>query len=146
MCQNKRCKKDFSKEQSAQPCPFRKIKFSRRQRIRDDYPESRIRIFSIPDLGSEFFSSRILIFYPSRIQGSKRHRIPDPDPQHFQELNFRKIFTHFQVAHFKIRRRNFGPVGMRGPLPVQPGGQLQRPSTGSQAPRLQRHCSPQPCP
>jgi hypothetical protein len=22
--------------------------------------------------------SRILIFYPSRIQGSKRHRIPDP--------------------------------------------------------------------
>ncbi len=29
---------------------------------------------------------RILIFYPSRIQGSKRHRIrnPDPDPQHWQ--------------------------------------------------------------
>ncbi len=27
---------------------------------------------------------RILLFYPSRIpdQGSKRHRIPDPDPQH----------------------------------------------------------------
>jgi hypothetical protein len=25
---------------------------------------------------------RILTFYPSRIQGSKRHRIPDPDPQH----------------------------------------------------------------
>jgi hypothetical protein len=24
----------------------------------------------------------ILIFYPSRIHGSKRHRIPDPDPQH----------------------------------------------------------------
>ncbi len=24
---------------------------------------------------------RILIFYPSRIQGSKRHLIPDPDPQ-----------------------------------------------------------------
>jgi hypothetical protein len=26
---------------------------------------------------------RILIFYPFRIQGSKRHRIPDPDPQHW---------------------------------------------------------------
>ncbi len=25
---------------------------------------------------------RILIFYPIRIQGPKRHRIPDPDPQH----------------------------------------------------------------
>jgi hypothetical protein len=53
----------------------------------------------IPDPGSDFFPSRIqdpiffhpgsrihdkesepriLIFYPSRIQGSKRHRIPDP--------------------------------------------------------------------
>ncbi len=46
-------------------------------RIRDVYPGLRIRIFSIPDQGSEFFPSRILIFYPSRIpdQGSKRHRI-----------------------------------------------------------------------
>jgi hypothetical protein len=26
--------------------------------------------------------TRILIFYPSRIQGSKRHRIPDPEPQY----------------------------------------------------------------
>jgi hypothetical protein len=25
---------------------------------------------------------RMLTFYPSRIQGSKRHLIPDPDPQH----------------------------------------------------------------
>jgi hypothetical protein len=84
-------------------------------RIRDVYPGSRIRIFSIPDTGSDFFPSqipdphqifryfnpknwflrsrkydpgcssriRILFFYPSkiRIQGSKRHRIPDPDPQ-----------------------------------------------------------------
>jgi hypothetical protein len=61
---------------------------------------SRIRIFSIPDFESAsnylsiltqtwFLSSwkydpscsyriRILILYPSRIQGSKRHRIPDP--------------------------------------------------------------------
>jgi hypothetical protein len=27
--------------------------------------------------------SRILIFYSSRIEGSKRHRIPDPGPQHW---------------------------------------------------------------
>jgi hypothetical protein len=67
-------------------------------------------LFSIPYPGSEpFFSSRfrikefkyhkpkklflssrvvypgsgILIFYPSRIQVSKRHRIPDPDSQHW---------------------------------------------------------------
>ncbi len=32
------------------------------------------------------FRIRILIFYPSRIriQESKRHRTPDPDPQHWQ--------------------------------------------------------------
>ncbi len=28
----------------------------------------------------------ILIFYPYRIQGSKRHRIPDPDPQHWLQV------------------------------------------------------------
>ncbi len=28
------------------------------------------------------FRIRILIFYPPRILGSKRHLIPDPDPQH----------------------------------------------------------------
>ncbi len=70
-------------------------------RIRDVYPGSRVKkipdphqriknlsIFdpkkalenmNIPDLEPRF---QILIFYPSRIQGSKRHRIPDPDPQH----------------------------------------------------------------
>jgi hypothetical protein len=26
---------------------------------------------------------RMLTFYPSRIPGSRRHRIPDPDPQHW---------------------------------------------------------------
>jgi hypothetical protein len=78
------------------------------------YPGSRIRIFSIPDPNPNSFhlgfririkefnyfnpknwfrnsrkydlgcSSRILIFYPSRIPnpGLRRHRIPDPDPQH----------------------------------------------------------------
>ncbi len=36
---------------------------------------------------------RMLTFYPSRIQGSKRHRIPDPDPQHC--LNFlQKLKIH----------------------------------------------------
>ncbi len=75
-----------------------------------DFLPSRIRTVSIPDTGSaskylsiltpkkpkKWFlstrkydpgcSSRIpdpdADFYPSRIQGSKRHRIPDPDPQH----------------------------------------------------------------
>ncbi len=78
------------------------------QQTRIFFP-SRILIFSIPDPGSasknvsiwtqkivpklsEIWSGlfnpgsgsriQILIFYLSRIQGSKRHRIPDPDPQH----------------------------------------------------------------
>jgi hypothetical protein len=63
-------------------------------RIRDVYSGSRIRIFSIPDPGSEFFHDpgcssriRILTFYPSRIpiQGSKRHRIPDPEHCNYAE-------------------------------------------------------------
>ncbi len=91
-------------------------------RIRDVYPGSRIRLFSIPD---PYYPSRIHIkefkylnpkiwylssrkydpgcssripdpdpdFCPSRIQGSKRHRIPDPQhcyalfsSFHFQEM------------------------------------------------------------
>jgi hypothetical protein len=91
-------------------------------RIRDVYPGSRIRLFSIPDPGSELSipdpgstSKNLSIFNPkkwflssrkydpgcssripdpdadflsipdprSRIQRSKRHRIPDPDPQHW---------------------------------------------------------------
>ncbi len=37
---------------------------------------------------------RMLTFYPSRIQGSKRHRIPDPDPQHwFEDLRFLHLWT-----------------------------------------------------
>jgi hypothetical protein len=74
-------------------------------RIRDVYPGSRIRLFSIPDpnffhtgsasknlsiLTQKWFLSsrkydpgcssriRMLTFYPSLIPGSKRHRIPDP--------------------------------------------------------------------
>jgi hypothetical protein len=43
--------------------------------------------------------SRILIFYTSRIQGSKRHRIPDPDPQLWL---FKVIhtFSCFSSHHF----------------------------------------------
>ncbi len=51
--------------------------------VADPWCLSRIRLFSIPDPnclhpGS---ASKMLTFSPSRIQGSKRHRIPDPDPQ-----------------------------------------------------------------
>ncbi len=89
-------------------------------RIRDVYPDpnffnpgSRIRFFSIPDPGSasknlsiltqkKWFltsrkydpgcSSRIRNFYPSRVQGSKRHRIPDP--QHW----YPKVKAHTSVT------------------------------------------------
>jgi hypothetical protein len=69
------------------------------------HPGSRIRIFSIPDPHKElkYFNQNIVsklseilsgLFIPdtdpdfftllgSRIQGSKRHLIPDPDPQHY---------------------------------------------------------------
>jgi hypothetical protein len=78
------------------------------------HPGSRIRICSIPDPGFAskelqyfnpkkwFLSSRkynpgcssrirILTLYPSRIQGSKRHRIPDPDPQHCHSARTTKM-------------------------------------------------------
>ncbi len=63
------------------------------------HPRSRIRIkefkyFNPKKPKAWFLSSRkydpgcssrirMLTFYPSRIQGSKRHWIPDPDPQHW---------------------------------------------------------------
>ncbi len=51
-----------------------------------EFSPSRIRIFSILEPGSEFFSSRFpdlhQRIYLSRIQGSKRHGIPNPEPQH----------------------------------------------------------------
>ncbi len=64
--------------------------WSKRFRIPDPDPHQRIQVFLTKKL---FLSSRkydpgfssrirILIFYPSRIQGSKSHRVPDPDPQH----------------------------------------------------------------
>ncbi len=42
---------------------------------------------------------QILIFYPSRILGSKRHRIPDPDPQHCFFAHVAELF----VCHFFTR-------------------------------------------
>jgi hypothetical protein len=42
--------------------------------IRDDHPGSRIRILAFTHPGS-------------RTQGLKRHRIPDPDPQHSLKVN-----------------------------------------------------------
>ncbi len=63
------------------------------------YPGSRILIkeFKYVNPKKWFLSSRkydpgcssrirILTFCPSRIQGFKKHRIPDPDPQHWLEL------------------------------------------------------------
>ncbi len=60
-------------------------------------PHQRIKYFS-PKNGFQTFGNmirvvypgsgyRIRIFYPSRIQGSKRHRIPDPDTQQWFKLN-----------------------------------------------------------
>ncbi len=39
-----------------------------------------------------FFADPDPDFYPSRIQGSKRHRIPDPDPQHW--LRWQLSYLH----------------------------------------------------
>jgi hypothetical protein len=81
-------------------------------RIRDVYPRSRIRLFSIPDprsaskefqyfkqkkwfLSSKKYDPGCSLFIPDpgyRIQGSKRHRIPDladPDPQHWRKVSYK---------------------------------------------------------
>ncbi len=43
----------------------------------------------------------ILTFYPSRIQGSIRHRIPDPDPQTLVSVHIAHVFSIFSsvLAH-----------------------------------------------
>ncbi len=104
-------------------------------RIRDVYPGSRI--FSIPDPGSAsknlsiltqklFLSSQkydpgcssriwILTLYPSRIPGSKRHRIPDPDPQHCLSLIL-SFLCHYvsSLTHslFPFHSRSFCPCSL----------------------------------
>jgi hypothetical protein len=43
---------------------------------------------------------RILVIYPSRIPGSKRHRISDSDPQHwFQVAQPNGHFEHVEGRH-----------------------------------------------
>ncbi len=51
------------------------------------------------------FRIRILTFYPSRIQGSKRHRIPDPDPQHW---NVPDIVLDMWIRIRLIQHSGFG--------------------------------------
>jgi hypothetical protein len=49
---------------------------------------------------------RMLTFYPSRIQGSKRHPIPDPDPQHclqpWIKLDLNKTFQKLREANDEL--------------------------------------------
>ncbi len=58
-------------------------------RIPAPHPDQGILIILIQKLVSKLSKIRskmfirILIFYPSRIPGSKRHRIPDPDSQSY---------------------------------------------------------------
>jgi hypothetical protein len=61
---------------------------------------------------------RILIFTHPRIQGSKRHRIPDPDPEMHQVIML-------------LFRRDLQAARARGEVP----GQLQAQRGLSQAPR-----------
>ncbi len=78
---------------------------------------SRIRIFSIPDPHQRIYvfypknrkiSSGLFIldpdFLPVRIQGSKRHRIPDPDPQHWIKSYLRSdfLFQWFSIVLGKV--------------------------------------------
>jgi hypothetical protein len=56
-----------------------------------------IRIVHYPGTGSRYF-------YPSRIQGSKRPRIPDPDPEHWKKLwrLWSVLWTWSDLARIKI--------------------------------------------
>ncbi len=47
-----------------------------------------------------FIPNLDLDFYPSRIQGSKRHRITDPDPEHWIYPTY--IFLRDNFADSKI--------------------------------------------
>jgi hypothetical protein len=56
----------------------------------------------IPDPDADFLPSRIRMLnfsHPgSRIQGSKRHPIPDPDPQHCRNENSIYVFLFWELA------------------------------------------------
>jgi hypothetical protein len=51
---------------------------------------------------------RILTFYPSRIQGSKRHRIPDLDPKHWNFL--KDLIWKEKTCKFSHKRRHNSPM------------------------------------
>ncbi len=68
---------------------------------------------------------QILIFYPSRIQGSKRHWIPDPNPQHWSQHSPTRLESEGrQTKHCWFKHQNrpglLEPrwVGMFKGLPV----------------------------
>jgi hypothetical protein len=59
---------------------------------------------------------RILILYSSRIPGSKRHRIPDPDPQHWYKVQTYIFYNILHLAHypFAVFWHGVSCVGGRG--------------------------------
>jgi hypothetical protein len=63
--------------------------------------------FSILEGSLNTGSGSLLFTHPgSRIQRSKRHRIPDPDPQHCPELYVDRVhvfFTHTAVEIFRTQ-------------------------------------------
>ncbi len=59
---------------------------------------------------------RILIFKPSRIQGPKRHRIPDPDPQHWMQV---KNSSNSRTGDFQTPK---GASNPQGPFSFYPKG------------------------
>ncbi len=120
------------------------------------HPGSRIRTVSNPDPGSAsknlsilyiltkkkkwFLSSRKydpgcssrirrLTFYPSRIQGSKRQRIPDPDPQH---CRFPVCFACLALFVSTVRPGVANPEWIR----IQLGPPVIRIQEGRKAPRM----------
>jgi hypothetical protein len=78
------------------------------------------------------FSSRIriLIFYASRIQFTKRHRIPDPDPQHCSlDVKLCRSGTGRGAggAGHRLGQEEVAPLHQVGPR--GPGGHLQEDRT-----------------
>jgi hypothetical protein len=63
------------------------------------------------DPGSEIGIRKKNLF---RIQGSKRHRIPDPDPQHcYFGLIKRLLLTNLFQLRIRIRPKNFSSLRIR---------------------------------
>ncbi len=123
---------------------------------------SRIRIFFIPDPGSAsknlsiltpkklFLNSRkydpgcssriwILTLYPSRIPGSKRRRIPDPDPQHWL-----KVYTHMHMKRLRLKGAHVGTDVFVALVGVGEKGGEGRRNGGRRFPPARRRLSAQP--